>query len=67
MNKRLHPSFPKKDDLRITKNKRSIILTAIAAKVYNPCFPFVSDLKSKKLSRKIRTAFEETVPHPHRF
>ena len=35
MNKILHPSLPKKGDLKITKSHRGITLTATATKVYN--------------------------------
>ena len=38
MDKRLYPFLAKKEDLEITKNYRSITLTAIAAKVYNILF-----------------------------
>ena len=35
MDKRLHPSLPKKGDLRITKNYRGLTLTVITAKIHN--------------------------------
>ena len=47
MGERLHPPLPSKNDLEITKNYKSIILTAVAAKVYNSSFLIVSDTRSR--------------------
>ena len=58
--------FPKKGDLGITKNYRAITLTAIAAQVYNDMFLNLSNLRSKKFLRKIRTAFRKMDPQVHR-
>ncbi len=35
MDEGMHPPLPKKGDLGLAKNDRSITLTSIAAKVYN--------------------------------
>ena len=60
--------FSKKGNLRITKNYKGRTLNAIAAKVYNSlCFSVVSSLKLRKFLEKIKTAFEEITPQPHRF
>ena len=63
MGKRLHPLFPKKGNLGITKNDRDITLTAIAAKVYNALllnhiWPGIY---------KIIMNFREINPQLHRF
>ena len=39
MDEEMHPPFPKKGDLGLAKNYRCIILTSIAAKLYNALQP----------------------------
>ena len=54
--------FPKKDNLGITMNYRSLNITAIIQKVST-----LFDLKSRKFLEKIRTVDREINPHPHWF
>ena len=50
-------SFPKKSDLRITKNYRGITLTSIAAKIYNVLLPNCIEPKIEKILRKNQNGF----------
>ena len=59
INKRLHLLFPKKGDLRITKNYRAIILTTITAKVYNALLFDCIQPEIEKILSKIRTVSEK--------
>ena len=58
--------FPKKGNFVIGKNYRSITLTNITPKIYDALL-FKCNLKLRKFFRKIRTAFKEIAPQPHRF
>ena len=58
------PLFPRKRDLRITKNYRGITLTTIGAKVYNDLLP---NLKLRKFWGKIKTVDGEIDSRLHRF
>ena len=59
MDERLHPLlFPKKGNLRITKNYRGITLTAIAAKVYNTLLLNHIQPKIQKVLRKNQNNFQ---------
>ena len=59
--------FPKKSDFGISKNYSGMTLTFMLLSFITPSFSIVSDLKSKKLSGKIRTAFGEIDAQLHRF
>ena len=59
MDKRLHPSFPpKKGDFGIAKNYRGIMLTSIAAKIYNPLLLNHIKPENEKILSKNQNVFQ---------
>ena len=56
-------SFPKKGDLGLAKNFQGILLTSIAAKIYNAVLRTRKEPKIEKILRKTKTAFGEIDTH----
>ena len=58
MDKDMHPSFPKKGDLRLAKNYLGITLTSIAAKIYNALLRNCIEPKIENIFRKNQNGFQ---------
>ena len=58
MDKRMHPPFFKKDDLRITKNYRAMTLTSIAVKVYGALLLNCIKPEIEKILKKNQNGFQ---------
>ena len=57
MNEGMHPPFPKKGDLRLAKNYRSITHTSIATKIYNALLRNRIEPKIDNIIRKNQNGF----------
>ena len=57
MDEGIHPPFPKKGDLGLTKNYRGITLTSIAAKIYNALLRKCIEPKIDNMLRKNQNGF----------
>ena len=59
--------FPKKGDLGLAKNYRSITLTSIAAKITKVLLRNRIEPKIDSILRKTKMASEEIDPQPHKY